>query len=452
MDAGSDIEAMLNRLDPIPEGKVLAGISGGADSMLLLHLLVALRDRSRVLPEAVHINHGWRGEESDGDENFVRNRCTVYGVPCHVYRAPCGIPRSENGAREFRYRCFAECAEKTGIRTVVLAHQQDDQVETFLMRLLRGAGSDGLEAMRPVADRAGLTVLRPMLGFSRGDIRRFLSASGLSWREDSTNDKPLYLRNRIRRKLIPAAEELAPGCVGRIARAAGLIAEDNDALNEQAQSLMKNASGGDWFRREDLAKSPRAVAVRALRQWLRNYSEKFVPGITPDHETTCKLYGLVFDTGCGSVNLPGGLHAVSARRFLFLTGLSQRLPAPSPCMIPETVFGEYALTVARSGDNTGDGIREQEVPVGFTEGCAIRTRRTGDYIYPFGSEARQTLKDYMINRKVERFWRDRIPLMARGQEILWVSGLGAGRLPRLDGSQKTERLIWSGPMPWIEMC
>ena len=440
---------MLSRLDPIPEGKVLAGVSGGADSMLLLFLLIALRDRGMAEPEVIHINHGWRGDESDADERFVRGFCESNRIPCHVYRLPEGSAHDENSARDFRRKCFAECAAALSIGTVALAHHQDDQAETFLMHLLRGAGPDGLEAMRPETNLGSVTVIRPMLGISKAEIRGFLSEAGIRWREDITNARPVYLRNRIRLRLLPQMEDMAPGCAKRIARASELIAEGNAALDEWADSLVKSAAGLDWFRKGALTEAPKAVAVRALRRWLEGYAGKAFPGITPDYETTGKLYNLLFEPERSKVNLPCGLHAVSGRRFMFLTGIEIKIPEPVPCVSPRTVFGEHDMLFTASRRNAGDGLREQEVPVGFVKDCVIRTRRTGDYLYPFGSEARQSLQDYLVNRKVEAPWRSRIPLIARGHEVLWVAGVGAGRLPRLDGTQETERLVWQGQMPWM---
>ena len=231
----------------MPEGRCLAGFSGGADSTALMYLLAEAMREGRTQPEAVHVNHGIRGAEADGDEAFCRRVCEELGIPFHGARAELHGRTDENACREARFRAFRETMEATGIRQLVLAHNRDDLAETFLMRLMRGAGTEGLACMSPKDARDGYTILRPMLENGRAEIREALKAAGIPWREDSTNANEGYLRNSVRGKLIPLMEQMSPGAAGRIAAAAGILTAENGELQRQADEFLARHSRGEWL-------------------------------------------------------------------------------------------------------------------------------------------------------------------------------------------------------------
>ena len=171
------LDALRERLNPVPEGDCLVGLSGGADSVALTYLLLPLRDSGALRLTAAHVNHGLRGENSDGDEAFVRMLCAREGIPLRTVSPDLGGKRDENTAREARYGAFFRIMEEENIPTLILAHQRDDQAETFLMRLLRGAGVEGLSAMRRREERNGRVLLRPMLDISGSELRQALTAA-----------------------------------------------------------------------------------------------------------------------------------------------------------------------------------------------------------------------------------------------------------------------------------
>ena len=164
-------EALLRRMDPRPSGRCLAGISGGADSMALLQLMLLLREAGEAEVEVIHVNHGLRGREADGAEAFVQGFFREKGVRVHAVRVDLGGRKDENTAREQRYAAFERVLRAEHIHTLVLAHQREDQAETLLMRLMRGAGPEGLRAMRKAETRNGYTILRPMLDISGQELR-----------------------------------------------------------------------------------------------------------------------------------------------------------------------------------------------------------------------------------------------------------------------------------------
>ena len=442
------ISKLRARMDPIPEGRYLIGLSGGADSVALtLALLPEIRE-GRIRAEAVHVNHGLRGDEADGDEAFARNLCIREGIPFHPFRADLGGKTDEAAAREARYACFRACLEQTGARAVLLAHHADDQAETFLMRLLRGAGPEGLAGMSPQGTVFGVRCLRPMLSLRREEIRKALREDGVCWREDSSNDDTAYLRNRIRNGLIPEMEAIVPGAAGRISRAAALTEKDNRFLNEEAAKLLERVADGRRIDAEALKEAPEALKARTLRMWWNRCAPERKEHALNAGQTA--VLTALADGKRGSMNLPGGLHAVRGKRFLHLTGTGEAPEMPVPFEGPEVRFGEFLLTEEPSEGNPGDGKRHQEVPRGFTSGCVIRTRIPGDRIRPFGSTGSRKLQDYLTDRKVDEPFRDRIPLLCRGNEVLLVCGVGAGNVPAWNPADDPVRLTWTGAIPWME--
>ena len=440
------LEKLRQKMDPLPEGRCLAAVSGGADSVALMMLLCGGNISRNSRPEAVHVNHGLRGQESNDDEAFVRALCKAYDVRLHVYRPDLGGRKDENTAREARYRCFRQCMAETNADFLVLAHHADDLAETFMMRLLRGAGPEGLGCMKADDRRDGMRILRPMLKIQRAEIRDVLRESGIPWREDSSNTDPSYLRNDVRMRLMPLMEEMSPGCAGRIAAAAHRISAENELLSGEANRFLAQHAGERWLDYRELASIPAPMQHRILRQWWRNNAPPM-----EEHELNAEQTELLASAaagGCRKVNLPGGLHAEKGRQALHLTGLPPREIPETPWHGKKTDFGLISLIAAAGGKNPGDGRLEQEVPAGFINGCTIRSRRPGDRITPFGMNGSRKLQDYLTDRGIDAAWRDEIPLLCRDSEVLLVCGVGAGRIPAWSKQADNIRLIWQGEIPW----
>ena len=442
-------DRLRERLYPIETGRYLIGLSGGADSVALLMTLLPDIREGRIAAEAVHVNHGLRGTESDGDEKFCRELCEREGIPLTVYRADLQGKTDEDSARKARYGFFRERYEAFKADGLILAHHADDQAETFLMRLTRGAGPEGLECMREDETVDGIRILRPMLRIRREEIRKDLTEDGTGWREDSTNTDTAYLRNRIRQELIPALEAISDSAVDKICRTAGMIAADNDVLDTMAERLLRENAKGSILNAAAIAAEPEAVRRRVLRKWWNTEGPMLEEHALSAAQT--EALTALLDVTKGKINLPGSVYAVRTGKHLILQG-SEKEEAPEPVAFSgeETVFGEYRITVGPSEGNPGDGKNTQEVPEGFFDGCEIRTRRPGDRIRPFGSAGSRKLQDYLTDRRIGEPFRDRIPLICRGNEVLLVCGVGAGNIPRWNGEDHPVRITWHGETPWTE--
>jgi len=442
------VNRLGRKLCPVREGRYLLGLSGGADSVALLLMLMPGVKQGGIRLSAIHVNHGLRAAESDEDEQFCRKLCEKNGIPIRCFRADLAGRTDEAAAREARYAFFRKQYQEEKADALILAHHADDQAETFLMRLLRGAGPDGLECMKDEETVNGILILRPMLGMRREEIRKALREDGVSWREDSSNTDISYLRNRIRKEVIPAMERISESAVGKICRSAALIRADNDTLNEEARAILQEAAADRRLNAETLTSKPTALRRRVLRIWWNTQA----PALK-EHALSCEqtdALDRLLTAGKGKINLPGGKHAVRSGRYLFLQGDTAAVPEPVPVTGPETVFGEHCLKEGPSEHNPGDGRRSQEVPAGFTRGCVIRTRRPGDRIRPFGCAGSRKLQDYLTDRRIAEPFRDRIPLLCRDDEVLLVCGVGAGNIPRMEEGVPSVRLTWHGETPWTE--
>jgi tRNA(Ile)-lysidine synthase len=306
------------RLAQLPRRRYLVAVSGGRDSVALLH---ALRELGHEKLIVVHLDHQLRGRASAADARFVGKLAEKLGLPCVIgradvrgYAAGRGLSL-EHAARELRHVFFAGVARRERCRTVILAHHADDQVETCLFNFLRGTGSAGLAGMRAESvQKIGATMLRllrPMLGIRREEIDAFLTARRIRWREDTSNLSAAHTRNRLRTRVLPMlAEEFGPAFPEAILRASEILAAEEDWMRGEAGRF---AVGAELPVRE-LAAAPLALRRRIVRRWLEQM-EISEAGFA---ETERVLALLDASRGPAKVNLPGGCHARRRAGKLFL--------------------------------------------------------------------------------------------------------------------------------------
>lgn len=439
----TDIGTLARRMMPLP-GHVLAGVSGGADSVALLLALVVLRDECGLQVNAVHVNHGLRGAASDGDEAFVRALCCEKAVPLCCFRADPPQHPGEAWAREARYGFFREAMRQTGAEALVLAHHRDDQAETLLLHLLRGAGLEGLTGMARETVPDGMRVIRPLLDISRAELREALTESGQAWREDATNEDTKYLRNAVRLELLPLMERLAPGAAVRLAQTASLLRADANALGSRAAQFLTENAGEDWLDAAALAALDEGMRARVVRAWWQRAC-----GTALDQRQTKALADLARAGRGAACSLPERRTGLRGWRCIHLIPPEAPEPLPSVLVTAEgAAFGGFTLTLLPGTEVPGDGKTSQRLPRTMVAGCEVRTRRQGDFIRPFGSAGSQSLQDYLVNRRIDAPFRDRIPLLCRGSEVLLVCGVGAGGVPRADSPAEQVLAVWSGDMPW----
>jgi tRNA(Ile)-lysidine synthase len=426
--------------------RVLIALSGGPDSVALVHLLLELQaDGDLIVAGLAHFNHQLRGADADADEAFCRAMATSLRLPLDVGRADVRTAANEAGrsiedtARELRYAFLEQAADRVRADTIAVAHSLDDQSETFLLRLVRGSGSRGLAAILPRAGR----VIRPLLEIPRADLRAYASERRLAFRDDPSNRDVSIPRNRVRHELIAYLErEFNPGINRVLAREAALAREDEDYLQRQAIDLastivLSSKGGTTEIDTVALRSLHPALASRIARHVLTSRAHgRFVGS---DH-VDCLLRLCGAPAGAGA-DLPGQ-RAVRQGMAILLGPPSSRIrrarevPANS-FRVPLSIPGEVTL------DNQGwavsarrlDGV---ERPAGFgpargpevaiasdplTLPLAIRLRRRGDRFRPLGLAHRKKLQDFLVDRKIPREIRDSLPLVVDGEDrIVWVVG------------------------------
>lgn len=424
-------------------GRLLLGISGGVDSVVLLDLLTVLAPVFNLQLRVFHLDHCMRAE-SHADAAFVEELCSRLDIPCHVARVDVPKLAEERGVslettgRDVRRGKMEQLAAEQGCRRIVLGHHRDDQAETFLQRLLRGSGLSGLQAMR--ADD-GL-YWRPLLDFSRARIDAYARQRQLVWVEDRSNADPQFLRNRLRHQLLPHLTEYNPRIVERLASLSRQLQREEDywqrLLNEHWPRLEQEEQDGLRLDCAYLRGCHPALQLRLLREALRRLRGELA-GIEAVHlEALRELLDAAAPQG--ELNLPG---CWAARRYdsLWLRDAPpciepfQRTLVPGvPLSLPDGrhLLAEYTA-FAR-----GESLYQTEFDAGALGGeLEIRSLQPGDRFVPSGMEGQRKIKDFLIDLKLEKEARQKLPLLVCDGEILWLVGLRRSNRARvMEGSRE----------------
>ena len=416
---GPDFSALQGR-------RVLIALSGGADSVALAAMLAEARPELELTLFAAHLDHAIR-PESAADAEWCRELCRRLDIPFHTRRVdvPAEAARAgeglETAARRVRYSWLRQLRERLGADCIALAHHMDDQAETVLMHLARGAGPEGACGMSP---RAG-DLVRPLLGMRKRELTAYLQSRGLSWREDATNALADTPRNALRLHGIPELEKSYPGFVPALARYARAARIESDYVAEQTRVWMaRNAADLPCGRLLRLDEPPHpALLRRAIRALCDG-------GISADR---LNEIAALADARRGSVNVSAELRVERGRRGLYF--LQGTPPTMREAMLPEAgsarLGGLCEIHAAPAAPiPVRDDPLRQALDAEALRGATLRTRRPGDRIRPLGC-GDKLLSDYFTDRGVDRPLRDCVALVARGTRILWVCGLGVSEDAKL---------------------
>lgn len=425
-----------------PGGRVFAALSGGADSVALTLLLREIAPAGGfVLAGVVHLNHQLRAAAA-ADERFCRELAARLSLPIEVEHADVrGVAAREGisieaAGHQARYALFERVAGAGRDGRVATAHTRDDQAETYLMRLIRGAGPVGLAGIRPRRGR----VVRPLLQVSRGELRAYLDARGQPFRDDETNRDTAVTRNRVRHELIPFLEaRFSPSIVDALARGAAIARADaawiEAAVDAAADTVLTVGAEEATVDAPALRRQPPALARRLARRALEHAGRRRV-GF--DHvERLLALAGAV-GRGGGGADFPGC--RVERRGPLLVVRPARRRGAPRRAVepfryelrvpgrvrVPEAgleISAEQAAVGAPSGRLAARGYTVAVAARDLSPPLVVRGWRPGDALRPLGLRGRKKLQDLFVDRKVARGTRHRVPLVAdRGRGIVWVVG------------------------------
>lgn len=427
--------------------KVLMGVSGGPDSMALMHILHALAPLNGLELGVAHLNHGLRPQVDESEAAFVHCQAQKYGLAYYAETATidCHSGSLEERAREARYAFYKRISDAQGYNKIALGHQADDNAEAVLLHLLRGSGSRGLAGIPPV--RAHRFV-RPLIHLRRKEILAYLEMQRIPFVLDSTNTDQRFTRNRIRHHLLPLLErDYNPNLVNVLNRLADLCRDEELWLENLLQPLLERLCIQSDHRALELSAEvldqvPRAAQRRLLREALRRWQGD-LRRISADHVDA--LRGLITSRRQGSsLDLPGALRArrtrhsvlISTNRatrgkgvpaadeFIYHVNSDQGLPmaveiVQAQCRLKFTRIAPPPLPTLPKGESRRVLFDLDQISFPLV----VRNFRPGDRLNPYGMTGSQKVKKLLIDRKIERTQRARIPLLVSREGVLWVVGV-----------------------------
>ena len=421
---------------------VIVGVSGGADSMALLHCLLHWPEEGLRLT-VVHVHHGLRGETADRDARFVKEYCEEQGVPCVVQYVDaaafaeahqCSL---EDAGRRLRYALFEDVRRDVDADYVLTAHTADDQAETVLMRLIRGSGVDGLVGIAPVRN----AVRRPLLSCTRADIEAYCVENAVPFVEDETNADVTFTRNRIRHEILPLLREVNPSVDKALVRLSGHAAEDSGYLRDQARELLSTALREDGFDAAIIASQPSPVRRRALALMMMD------AGIATYDETHILSAEQMLLSGCGTVCLPNELMMDVRQGRVYVFGREDFAAYPVTLSVQTLPCAHRwynnPFVIELSTDQNvhklfANAVIDYDTIQG---GLCVRCRSEGDYMHPAARNIGKSLKKLMNEWHIPAHLRDTYPILCDDVGVVLVPGYGCDERVRPTDDTK-HFLVW----------
>lgn len=423
-----DLMPFMTRWQMLPPkgGRILCAVSGGRDSVCLLHCLWTLGKREDFTVAAVHMDHGQRITAAR-DVAFVEKLCRELDVPCVVEHAD--VPKMaekwgvsiEEAGRRLRYETFERAAEALQADRIATAHHAADQAETVLLNLLRGTGMEGLAGIPPVRGR----IIRPLLQTPREDIEAYCTAFGLSYVEDETNTDTTMTRNRLRLEIMPLLKELYPAAQQSICRTATLLRKEDRYLTEEAAALLP--SDGAEIELDTLRMQPEVLRLRMLRL----LTERLAVGRKDFGAVHFEAMDRLAQKGSGMLHLPYGVEAICRDGRFLLRCTERERPERKRLQIGENQWGAYTITCRAAANLQTPAeneilLRREELPL-WAAPCPA-----GERLHLCGARGGRSVKRLCADRGIDPAQRETLPAIYVGDTLAAVWPLGADEafLPR----------------------
>jgi tRNA(Ile)-lysidine synthase len=430
--------AIIKKYSMLSGGEnVLVGLSGGPDSVCLLHVLHMLREKLRLELNALYVDHGLRPDETPAEIDFCKKLCDGLRIPFSTKAidvkayALAEKLNIQEAARLMRYWSYDMAVHELQSHSIALAHTADDQAETLLMRLFRGSGTTGLSGIPPVRKN----IIRPLIEIERREIEKFLDDNGFDFVVDSSNLKRDYVRNKIRLSLIPHLKEFNPDLIGTLSKTAALFRDDERYFGIIVTKTLMKLISRKTDTRIELFLSPfgsmdKVIMRRVLRRAIDE--TKGLRGISFVHIED--IIGLLRDGDPGDrIYLPRGIRVIKEYSTLVLTSEAPVTLNTYQIEVPgDTILKEAGMVLKSSliSKEEADACSKFGLWVSFglfdadclTLPLSARPRKKGDYFYPAGFKHRKKLQDFFVDQKVPRDERNRVPMLISGEDIIWIVG------------------------------
>ncbi|HCC08272.1 MAG TPA: tRNA lysidine(34) synthetase TilS [Clostridiales bacterium] len=431
------VMSTIQEYDMINKGeKLVVGVSGGADSMSLLHVLSALKNKYNIEVIVVHVNHGIRGQEADRDEKFVKVYCENNNIVNYIFK--CNVKEcarnehitEEEAGRKLRYEKFAEVLSVENADKIAVAHNKNDSVETVFINLIRGTGLKGLVGINAKHNN----IIRPLICCSRDEIESYCEKNKLEYIIDSTNIKNIYTRNKVRNQLIPYVKEnINENVVDNIFRMTNILDGEEEYMEKEAYKIYKNIvknSRKDCIEMdiEILKKCENAIIRRVIRKALYELLGGNLKDIHIGH--VHDIINIMSKQSGKQLNLPNNI--IAEKNFnilkLFIANFDEIFGYEYkinkiPCNI--NVEGAILnLELIESNENiiNTDNIKYFDYDKINIDLLSIRNRREGDYIYIRQESERQKLKKFFTNSKIPIEARNKLPILVQNNNTIWIVG------------------------------
>jgi tRNA(Ile)-lysidine synthase len=431
--------------------KILVGYSGGADSTAMLSALWQLKSLYKINLLAVHINYNLRAEESQQDEEFVKQFCFQRNISLVVEN--CNLENGsgvENNAREIRFKFFRKVAKLYKMNKIVLGHNRKDQAETILFRMFRGSGYTGLKGIEPQTGK----IVHPILPFSRSEITTYLKEQKISWREDSTNQQNTYTRNKLRNLMLPWIEEnLNSDIVNKLYQTANIFAETDQIMQQLATRRLNKATLKQKDDRLVLSIDVLQKTLSALRYYLYRLAYQNFTGTDKDFYSANfeEIEAILDANGSKCVDLPHDIVVLKEYEELIfapkqiLDNENQDNSKEIDRIRNRTTFEDYRIIMKKLKKLPKTKYLYEDKYTAYLDldklqfPIIIRHRHPGDRFKPLGMKHSKKLKDFFIDEKVPKFERDKVLLFSDSNKILWVCGHRID--DRLAITSKTENIL-----------
>ena len=421
------------------ESTIIVGFSGGWDSMCLLDIMNKLSREYGFLLVAAHLNHNWRGKESEAEKERCLAFCEENDITFISDTLAEGMKASELVAREMRYDFFKRCAEEFEADAILTAHTKSDNAETILYRIIKGTGLNGLEGIREVRDLGGFKVIRPILNFSRKDIEEYCIKNELYPNNDSSNVNTKYARNNIRHNIMPAIKLINPNIENSLITLAEIASGNNKVINELMENIEKQITiGNKWLTQNFL------ILNSAIKQHFI-YKLLVKNELEPSFSKIQELINFISEnrnskTG-KTLSITNDLWLFVSHKYTYFIHSDNYEKIEEEIKIEGTgeytIGGKYKVKIEKNNHKPEKypkaispeayaDIKDEMFPL------TLRSRRNGDIIQPFGMQGKMKLKKYFINKNIPEHDRDKILLLCKDKEVLWAIECGVSEKLRAD--------------------